>query len=174
MAQDLKLAQYAHLAPRVTFAMQFMGAAVGAIFNYIMMNSIVTHKREILLSVEGTNIWSGQQVQQFNSLVRAPNFTTYWAQSADSYCSRLCSVVLLTNSSPSAADINGPVWPSCLVSSRRYRSTSRTACGPRWVSTMSTLPCCCTMPVTSSLVSTRLSCRYVSSESSPSPLQSHF
>ena len=70
MAQDLKLAQYGHLAPRITFVMQFLGAAIGAVFNYIMMNSIVTNKRHILLSVEGTNIWSGQQVQQFNSLVR--------------------------------------------------------------------------------------------------------
>ena len=31
------------------------------------MNSIIDHQREILLSVEGTNIWSGQQAQLFNS-----------------------------------------------------------------------------------------------------------
>jgi hypothetical protein len=32
-----------------------------------MMNSIVDNQREILLSVQGTNIWSGQQPQQYNS-----------------------------------------------------------------------------------------------------------
>lgn len=70
LCQDLKLAQYGHLAPRVTFTMQMIGTFIGAIFNYIMMNSIVTNQREILLSVEGTNIWSGQQPQQYNTLVR--------------------------------------------------------------------------------------------------------
>jgi hypothetical protein len=49
--------------------MQMIGTFIGAIFNYIMMNSIVTNQREILLSVEGTNIWSGQQPQQYNTLV---------------------------------------------------------------------------------------------------------
>ncbi|OJJ49265.1 hypothetical protein ASPZODRAFT_60723 [Penicilliopsis zonata CBS 506.65] len=68
LCTDLKLAQYGHLAPRVTFTMQMIGTLVGAIFNYIMMNSIVTNQREILLSVEGTNIWSGQQPQQYNTL----------------------------------------------------------------------------------------------------------
>ena len=32
-----------------------------------MMNSIIDNQRDILLSVEGTNIWSGQQPQQYNS-----------------------------------------------------------------------------------------------------------
>ena len=31
------------------------------------MNSIIDNQRSILLSVEGTNIWSGQQPQQYNS-----------------------------------------------------------------------------------------------------------
>jgi hypothetical protein len=31
------------------------------------MNSIIDNQREILLSVQGTNIWSGQQPQQYNS-----------------------------------------------------------------------------------------------------------
>ena len=31
------------------------------------MNSIIDNHRDILLSVEGTNIWSGQQPQQYNS-----------------------------------------------------------------------------------------------------------
>lgn len=33
----------------------------------VMMNSIINNQRDILLSVEGTNIWSGQQPQQYNS-----------------------------------------------------------------------------------------------------------
>ena len=70
LSQDLKLAQYAHLAPRITFTMQMMGTLIGAVFNYIMMNSIVDNQRDILLSVEGTNVWSGQQPQNFNTLVR--------------------------------------------------------------------------------------------------------
>ena len=31
------------------------------------MNSIIDSHRDILLSVQGTNIWSGQQPQQYNS-----------------------------------------------------------------------------------------------------------
>ena len=33
----------------------------------VLMNSIIDNQRAILLSVEGTNIWSGQQPQQYNS-----------------------------------------------------------------------------------------------------------
>ena len=31
------------------------------------MNSIIDNQWDILLSVQGTNIWSGQQPQQYNS-----------------------------------------------------------------------------------------------------------
>ncbi|MCJ1399097.1 hypothetical protein MMC11_002299 [Xylographa trunciseda] len=67
LLKDLKIAQYAKLPPRVTFTVQLIGTLVGAIFNYVMMISIVDNQREILLSIEGTNIWSGQNVQQYNS-----------------------------------------------------------------------------------------------------------
>ncbi|MCJ1411801.1 hypothetical protein MMC19_005893 [Ptychographa xylographoides] len=67
LLKDLKLAQYAKLPPRVTFTVQLVGTIIGAIFNYVMMVTIVTNQREILLSIEGTNIWSGQNVQQYNS-----------------------------------------------------------------------------------------------------------
>ncbi|GAB7362576.1 hypothetical protein MBLNU230_g2891t1 [Neophaeotheca triangularis] len=67
LLRDLKFAQYAHLSPRCTFTMQMTGTLVGAILSYIMMDSITTNQREILLSIEGTNIWSGQAVQSFNS-----------------------------------------------------------------------------------------------------------
>ncbi len=39
------------------------------------MNSIIDNQREILLSVEGTNIWSGQQPQQYNSQAIAWGWT---------------------------------------------------------------------------------------------------
>ncbi|PMD19683.1 peptide transporter MTD1 [Hyaloscypha hepaticicola] len=71
LSQDLKLAQYGHLAPRVTFTMQMAGTAVGAVFNYIMTNQIITNQFDTLLSIEGTNVWSGQQAQAFNSLAVA-------------------------------------------------------------------------------------------------------
>jgi hypothetical protein len=62
-----------------------MGTLLGAVLNYsahttcymttkstdivhvVMMNSIIDNQREILLSVQGTNIWSGQQPQMYNS-----------------------------------------------------------------------------------------------------------
>lgn len=67
LLKDLKLAQYTHLSPRATFTVQMVGTVVGSIFSYIMMESITTNQREILLSIEGTNIWSGQTVQTYNS-----------------------------------------------------------------------------------------------------------
>lgn len=51
--------------------MQIIGTLLGAVVNYLLMASITTNQREILLSVQGTNIWSGQVVQAFNSNVRA-------------------------------------------------------------------------------------------------------
>ncbi|GAB7352500.1 hypothetical protein MBLNU459_g2902t1 [Dothideomycetes sp. NU459] len=71
LARDLKLAQMAHLAPRATFTAQVLGCVIGAIFNYIMMQTIVTNQRTILTSIEGSNIWSGQNVQQYNTLAIA-------------------------------------------------------------------------------------------------------
>lgn len=67
MLGDLKLAQYAKLPPRATFLAQILGTCAGSVFNWVMMNSIVDNRRDILLSVQGTNIWSGQNVQTYNS-----------------------------------------------------------------------------------------------------------
>lgn len=67
LLRDLKIAQYAKLPPRAAFTAQIIGTLLGAILNFIMMNSIIDNQREILLSVQGTNIWSGQQPQQYNS-----------------------------------------------------------------------------------------------------------
>ncbi|KAF2193594.1 OPT superfamily oligopeptide transporter [Zopfia rhizophila CBS 207.26] len=67
LVQDLKFGQYAKIPPRVTFTAQVVGTLIGAIVNYIMMVQITTNQREILLSIQGTNVWSGQNIQQFNS-----------------------------------------------------------------------------------------------------------
>ncbi|GAA5879973.1 hypothetical protein JCM16303_004422 [Sporobolomyces ruberrimus] len=67
LARDLKLGQYTKLPPRATFGAQVIGTVVGAILQLIIMKSVINSQRELLLSVQGSNIWSGQQVQSFNS-----------------------------------------------------------------------------------------------------------
>ncbi|ROV97875.1 hypothetical protein VSDG_04884 [Cytospora chrysosperma] len=67
MLGDLKLAQYSKLPPRATFVAQILGSCLGAVLNWVMMNSIVKAQREVLLSVEGTSLWSGQNVQTYNA-----------------------------------------------------------------------------------------------------------
>lgn len=79
LLRDLKLAQLAHLSPRSTFTAQMLGTIIGAIFDYIMMETIVTNQFEILTSIEGSNIWSGQNVQQYNTLALA------WSMAKDMF-----------------------------------------------------------------------------------------
>ncbi|RQM08092.1 hypothetical protein DH86_00000527 [Scytalidium sp. 3C] len=67
LLRDLKLAQQAKLSPKCTFTTQMIGCVFGAVLNYIMMQSIVKEQTPILLSVEGTSIWSGAWVQSINS-----------------------------------------------------------------------------------------------------------
>lgn len=67
LLRDLKIAQYTKLPPRAAFTAQISGTLFGAVLNFVLMNSIIDNQRPILLSVEGTNIWSGQQPQSFNS-----------------------------------------------------------------------------------------------------------
>ncbi|KJA26235.1 hypothetical protein HYPSUDRAFT_307929 [Hypholoma sublateritium FD-334 SS-4] len=67
LMRDLKIAQYTKVPPRAAFTAQIVGTLLGAILNFILMNSIIDNQAPILLSVEGTNIWSGQQPQQYNS-----------------------------------------------------------------------------------------------------------
>jgi hypothetical protein len=67
MLKDLKLGQYVHLAPKCTFAMQIIGTVIGCCMSYVMMQKITTEKREILLAIQGTNVWSGQLIQGQNS-----------------------------------------------------------------------------------------------------------
>ncbi|TBU24331.1 OPT oligopeptide transporter [Dichomitus squalens] len=67
MLQDLKLGQYTKLPPRATFAAQMAGSIIGSIFNYTMMNSIVTNNRAALIDPVGTRVWSGWIIQSYNS-----------------------------------------------------------------------------------------------------------
>ncbi|KAL6909302.1 OPT oligopeptide transporter domain-containing protein [Trichoderma evansii] len=71
LARDLKLAQLAHLPPKATFTAQMVGTIIGAIMDYVMMVSIVDNQTSTLLSIDGTNIWSGQNVQSYNTLAVA-------------------------------------------------------------------------------------------------------
>ncbi|KAH8093283.1 oligopeptide transporter [Cristinia sonorae] len=67
LAGDLKMGQYLKIPPRAMFLTQIWGVIVGAVVNYVVMVSVVTSQREILLNPRGTNIWSGQVVQSLNS-----------------------------------------------------------------------------------------------------------
>lgn len=84
MLQDLKQAEYLKLPPKDAFIGQVIGTCVGAIFNYIMMESIVENQEEILLSIEGTAVWSGQNVQQYNTQGIAWGALAKYMFSADS------------------------------------------------------------------------------------------
>jgi len=78
LLSDLKLGQYMKLPPRCTFTMQVVGTVFGAILNFTIMETITDARREILLSIEGTNIWSGQVIQSYNSQVSpASNLLVY-------------------------------------------------------------------------------------------------
>ncbi|VEU21697.1 DEKNAAC102745 [Brettanomyces naardenensis] len=68
LLNDLKVGQYVKLPPRDTFFAQILGTLIGAIFNYIMMNSIVNSQFDLLKDIEATSVvWSGQNVQQYNT-----------------------------------------------------------------------------------------------------------
>ncbi|KAL6916710.1 hypothetical protein ACHAPO_011688 [Fusarium lateritium] len=71
LLRDLKLAQQNKLSPKATFTTQVIGCCLGALLNYVMMISIVDNQAPILKSAEGTNVWSGAQIQQFNTLAIA-------------------------------------------------------------------------------------------------------
>ncbi|WRT64922.1 uncharacterized protein IL334_001862 [Kwoniella shivajii] len=67
LAEDMKLAQYLKIPWQTMFVLQTYGSLLGAVLNYVMMDTIVTHKREILLDPTGSQIWSGVSVQSLNS-----------------------------------------------------------------------------------------------------------
>jgi hypothetical protein len=68
MLRDLKLAQLTHLSPKATFTAQMLGTLVGAVLDYVVMQSVVSAQFDLLTSIQGSNVWSGQQVQQFSTL----------------------------------------------------------------------------------------------------------
>jgi len=67
LLRDLKLGQYAKLPPRVTFTVQTVGTIVGGLLNFVIARVVLTSQRDVLRDVQGTNVWSGQQVQSYNS-----------------------------------------------------------------------------------------------------------
>jgi OPT family small oligopeptide transporter len=67
LMRDLKLGQYTKLPPTVTFIVQSVGAIIGGLLNFVIMKSVLANQREILREVQGSNVWSGQQVQSYNS-----------------------------------------------------------------------------------------------------------
>ncbi|KAF9557282.1 OPT oligopeptide transporter [Agrocybe pediades] len=67
LLRDLKMGQYAKLPPSVTFATQFIGTIIGGLLNFVIMKTVLAANREVLRDVQGTNVWSGQQVQSYNS-----------------------------------------------------------------------------------------------------------
>jgi OPT family small oligopeptide transporter len=71
LLRDLKLAQFAHLPPMATFTAQMLGTVIGAVMDYVIMVSIVENQAPALLSITGTNVWSGQNVQSYNTLAVA-------------------------------------------------------------------------------------------------------
>ncbi|KAF5868313.1 putative opt oligopeptide transporter protein [Botrytis fragariae] len=71
VARGLKIAQLVHLSPKATFTVQMLGEVIDAIFNYIITKTIVPNRFDIFTSIERSNIWSGQNVQQYNTLVLA-------------------------------------------------------------------------------------------------------
>ncbi len=67
LLRDLKLAQQVKLSPKCTYTTQILGCIFGALLNYVMMESIVKNQEPTLLSIEGSPIWSGVNIQSLNS-----------------------------------------------------------------------------------------------------------
>ena len=61
------MSQYTKLPPIACLIVQCLGTCVGAILQLIIMKQVISNQREILLDTQGSNVWSGQQVQSFNS-----------------------------------------------------------------------------------------------------------
>ncbi|KAF7557926.1 hypothetical protein G7Z17_g298 [Cylindrodendrum hubeiense] len=67
LATDLKMAQYLKIPWRTMFLLQTYGSILGSALNYVIMDSIVTSRRDILLDPIGNQVWSGQKIQSLNS-----------------------------------------------------------------------------------------------------------
>ncbi|KAL4866984.1 hypothetical protein BDV12DRAFT_198714 [Aspergillus spectabilis] len=67
LANWLKVGQYTKVPHRIMFATQVYGTLLGAGLNYVVMITIVSNQREILLDPIGNSVWSGSTVQSLNS-----------------------------------------------------------------------------------------------------------
>ncbi|KAL1712381.1 OPT oligopeptide transporter protein-domain-containing protein [Schizophyllum commune] len=67
LLRDLKMGQYTKLPPRVTFTCQVLGSIIGGVLNFVVANNVLTANREVLLDVQGSNVWSGQNIQSYNT-----------------------------------------------------------------------------------------------------------
>ncbi|SGY16252.1 BQ5605_C012g06822 [Microbotryum silenes-dioicae] len=91
MVKDLKLGQYTKVPPRALFAVQAVGTLLGSVLNLVVndftpqMNSIVSSQREVLLDVEGTNLWSGYVVQSYNTQAIAVSENSWGALGKEMY-----------------------------------------------------------------------------------------
>ncbi|TFK26561.1 oligopeptide transporter [Coprinopsis marcescibilis] len=66
-ADQLKLAEYTKVSPKVAFYSQIWGLLLGGVVNHAVMLCIVENQGETFLSALGTNIWNGQVPQILNS-----------------------------------------------------------------------------------------------------------
>ncbi|KAI3533453.1 oligopeptide transporter 8 [Colletotrichum abscissum] len=67
LSTDLKMAQYLKIPWRTMFILQTWGSLFGTALNYVIMDTIVANRREILLDPIGTQVWSGRKIQSLNT-----------------------------------------------------------------------------------------------------------
>lgn len=67
LANDLKMGEYLKIPPRVMFLTQIYGTILGGFVNYVVMKSIITNQRELLMDGDGINAWSGASIQAYNT-----------------------------------------------------------------------------------------------------------
>ncbi|KAJ5882245.1 Oligopeptide transporter OPT superfamily [Penicillium soppii] len=67
LSGDLKMGEYLKIPPRIIFLTQVYGTMLGAFINYVIMISIVTDNRDLLVGGNGNNAWSGASVQAYNT-----------------------------------------------------------------------------------------------------------
>jgi OPT family oligopeptide transporter len=79
LANWLKVGQYTKVPHRVMFATQIYGTLLGAGLNYVVMITIVTNKRDIILDPKGNSVWSGSIIQSLNTQA------VTWALAKDVY-----------------------------------------------------------------------------------------
>ncbi|KAJ5698727.1 OPT superfamily oligopeptide transporter [Penicillium macrosclerotiorum] len=67
LSNDLKMGEYLKIPPRVMFLTQIWGTMLGGFINYAVMISIVKNNKEVLVSGNGSNSWSGATLQAYNT-----------------------------------------------------------------------------------------------------------